>query len=61
MLVVGFSRTYLKTSKFVLPIIERVRYTMANCGKKWGDVGQNGSRTLISQVRMGQCEQLFYN
>ena len=56
-----YLKMYLKSSKFVLPIIERVRYTMANCGKKWGDVGQNGPRTLIFQVRMGQYEQLFYN
>lgn len=59
MLVVGFSRTYLKTSKFVLPIIERVRYTMANCGKKWGDVGQIGAPSLLFTAKMGQYEQVF--
>lgn len=59
MLVVGFSRTYLKTSKFVLPIIERVRYTMANCGKKWGDVGQLNALARLFEVQMEHYEQVF--
>jgi len=37
-----------------------VRYTMANCGKKWGDVGRIGATTLIFPARMGRYEQLFY-
>jgi len=36
-----------------------MRYTLGNCGKKWGDVGQIGVLSLLFVAKMEQCEQVF--
>lgn len=50
----SFFISNLKTSNLGLSIVERVRYTMAECGKKWGNVGRAGATTLIFPARVGQ-------
>ncbi|HMT21872.1 MAG TPA: hypothetical protein PKE20_11620, partial [Promineifilum sp.] len=53
---------YLKISPILVEAIHingGIRYTLGNCGKKWGDVGQIGVLSLLFTAKMGRYEQVF--